>query len=158
PRVVRAEYASHSPAAHQSDLRTGELDRCHQRKRDQCCPERRVTELSSRHGIGADAGWIIVGGPGDEARSKHGQEPFNRVALWPGFLRETPRLSGWRGRGRAAGQGSLGVVVPVQGPSPLAASARTWPHFDFDMRLYFRIFLNSATRLMPRNLAVRTRW
>ena len=37
------------------------------------------------------------------------------------------------------------------------ASAPAHGHLGIDIRLYFRIFLNSATRLMPRNLAVRAR-
>src|SRR5947209_19684778 len=69
-RIMPARIARNAMPGDAADTRGNFLDRRHQRKRQQHGPADAVTELRAGLAVGADAGRIVVGGAGDEARSE----------------------------------------------------------------------------------------
>ena len=90
-RVVMSQHTGQASACHHAYFRANELNRRHQRKRDKRRPERRVAKLRSRRRVGADAGWIVVRGAGNQTGSENFEEPLERIGL--PFSRFPPRSS-----------------------------------------------------------------
>jgi len=59
---------------HHSDSGTHDLNRGHQRPRQESSPERLGSKVRARNRICGDAGWVIVGSPGDNARANRFQQ------------------------------------------------------------------------------------
>jgi hypothetical protein len=59
---------------HLADSCTHHLNRSHHRPRQECGSEKLGPKLRARDRICGNAGWVIVGSPGDDARSKRSQQ------------------------------------------------------------------------------------
>jgi len=59
---------------HLADSGTHHLNRGHQRPRQECGPKKLGSKLRDRNGICRNAGWVIVGSPGDYSWSKRPQQ------------------------------------------------------------------------------------
>ena len=59
---------------HLADSGTHHLNRGHQWPRQECGPEKLGSKLRARNRICRNAGWVIVGSPGDDARPKRSQQ------------------------------------------------------------------------------------
>ena len=81
--VPLPEHARQASSRHQADLGAHVLDGRHHRQHDQRRPERRETVLRTRLSIGPDPGWVVVRCSGDEARSEHLPDAFQRVSFGP---------------------------------------------------------------------------
>ena len=77
-----ADIAGNAVPGDAADARGNFLDRRHQRKRQQHGPADAVTELRAGLAVGADAGGIVVGGAGDQARP----EAFEKAAKTKRFF------------------------------------------------------------------------
>ena len=74
---MATDIAGDTMTGHASDARRDFLDRRHQRIGHQHRPADAEAELRTRLTIGADAGRIVVGCPGDQPRSETLQEPLD---------------------------------------------------------------------------------
>src|SRR5262249_45074917 len=79
-RIVCSDVAGDALPGDPADASTDLLDRCHQGEGEQHDPAHRQSELRSGLRVSGDAGWVVVGGAGDQSGSKCGPKPL------PGWL------------------------------------------------------------------------
>jgi hypothetical protein len=72
---------------HLADSGTHHLNRGHQRPRQERSPEKLGSKLCARNRISRNAGWVIVGSPGDDARAKRLQQQ-SHPSNWGEFRHE----------------------------------------------------------------------
>ena len=77
-RVVLLEDAGEAPTADQADLGADVLHRDHHRQHQDRGPEELVPVLGAGLRVGADARWVVVGRPRDQARPEDLAEPLQR--------------------------------------------------------------------------------
>src|SRR5262249_1001990 len=79
--VIFPKNACQSSSAHHSDFGTNKLNGCHERKGEQCSPERLKTQRCASRRIGADSRRIIVGSTRNETRAENLQESLNGIGF-----------------------------------------------------------------------------
>ena len=106
PRGIAApDDARETSAGRQAEACAHQLNRGHERKREQRRPQRQVAEGGAGDGVCGDAGRVVVGGAGDQARAEVCEESPEFVVVG-GCGRHTGDTTGSGGSGRSGGSGT----------------------------------------------------
>ncbi len=82
-RRMQAQFGRDATPRLAPDPRAHELDRDHERKREEHGPQHAGAELRARLRVGGNARWIVVGCARHHARADTAQERTNTQKLWP---------------------------------------------------------------------------
>ena len=78
-RIAPPDHAREAAPGDHAQASAHHLDRRHQGERNERGPEQAITEQGAGHGIGGNAGGIVVGAAGDQAGSEIGKKQFHAI-------------------------------------------------------------------------------
>ncbi len=73
--IAQPDHAGQPEPGDHAEAGAHDLHRRHQREREHRGPQRRIAETGAGDRISGDAGWVVIGGAGDQAGAEIGKEP-----------------------------------------------------------------------------------
>jgi hypothetical protein len=109
-RSATPKIPGYAQPGHHSDSGTHHLNRGHQRPSQECSPKKAGPKLRARNRTCGDAGWVIVGSSGDNARAKPTSTAIASIELEQMSARKSWNVNRLRITARIHGQSCIAAV------------------------------------------------